>query len=606
MGVTKKDKLLGEAQKMLQKGQLDKAIRGYQDALAEEPGDQRVRQRLAELLARANRPEEARAEFVTVGNALAAGGFYLKAIALFKQVEKLFPEDVTSILALASLNERHGLTAQAMAEYRRAFECYERNGDMAEAVKILASMQKADPQNVNIRLKQAEVLYQLGEHNDAYQVFTALAGLVVERGDEASFHRLIARIGQLFPEREGVAQSVLQGQIESGNAEQAAQLLHALLRPDPHLLWVWQLLVTAYDRLGHQGKLKAVSQHFIKFFPRELAPREYLVRCLLAEQDAEGALGHLETAEPAFVAAGAADRLKSLYLELERLLPLDVRVLKGLIRSCRATGESDLADQYGKKISSLAALSAVPAQLGPEHGDEPLEQAELLLELDAEDEPVVPMTEPHGEPAAGTPPPVPESTLYEIEIELDLDADETPAAVTTPSAAPVSPENWFETVSDIFDTITTTPGSVRYGEGLDHADLQSHYDLGLAFREMGLFDEAINEFRQAADAPDRRMVCLTQQGVCLREKGDLVLAEGVLRSLVTAPGISLEELSVIKYELALTCEAGGRLDEAASLFTEIEAVNPAFRDVAVRLRRSGEEAEPFDFDDDDLLGFNLK
>lgn len=606
--MSKKEKLLAEAQKLMQKGLTDKAIKGYQEALALDPADQRVRQRLAEMLTRVNRLDDARTEFIAVGKALATNGFYLKAIAVYKQIEKLFPDDISITLTLASLNEKHGLVAQAMAEYKKAFEYYERQPNMAEAVKVLQSMQQADPQNVNIRLKLAEVLHQLGRLDEAYQVFTALAGLVTERRDEASFRRLIQRIGQLFPDRGDVARTVLEQQIDEGNGEQAAQLLHALLKSDPQQVWVWQSLLMAYDRLGNEAKLKATCQHFIKFFPCEIAPREQLIRCLLAEQDAEAVVSQLEAAEQVFIAAAAASRLKELYLELEKLLPIDVRVIKGLIRVCRACGESAQADQFAAKISSLASLSGIKAPQAVLQEVVAAAPAELALEFELEPEPEQEMqlvVEPVLATAAGVQDPAEVANeLYEIEIELDL--DEEPGSTPTPPVQTASSENWFDTVSDIFDTIATTPGKVKYGDGLESGDSQSHFDLGMAFHEMGLFDEAINEFRQAAEDPARRVACLIQQWACLRDKGDLALAESALQSLLGAPGLSLEETSAIKYELALTCEADGRAGDAARLYGEIEAANPAFRDVKTRLQQSGDGTDGFDFDEDDLLDFELK
>jgi len=609
--VSKKEKLLAEAQKLLQKGLTDKAIKIYQEALVLDPQDQRVRQRLAELFIRANRLEDARTEFLAVGKALAANGFYLKAIAVYKQIEKLFPDDISITLTLASLNEKHGLVAQAMAEYKKAFEYYERTENMAEAVTVLQSMQKTDPQNVNIRLKLAEVLHQLGRLDDAYQVFTALAGLVAERRDEASFRRLVHRVGQLFPDKGDVARVVLEQQIAEGNGEQAAQMLHSLLKSDPQQLWVWQSLLLAYEHVGNNGKLKATCQHFIKFFPRELAPREQLIRCLLLEQDAEAVVQQLEAAEQAFVAANAALRLKELYQELEKLLPIDVRVIKGLIRACRACGENDLAEQFAAKISSLASLSGSKTQQPHQEqpaavtATEPEVEFDLPLEMEpdsalqTQEAPVAPLpvVPDAAEPDAA-------NTLYEIEIELDLDDDSAAPAVSP--AQTVSSENWFDTVSDIFDSVDTSPGKVKYGAGLESGDSQSHYDLGMAFREMGLFDEALIEFRQAAEDPARRVECLIQQGACLRDKGDFLRAESALQSLLGAPGLSLEETSAIKYELALTCEAAGRASDAARMYGEIEAANPAFRDVKARLMQSGDGSEGFDFDEDELLDFELK
>ncbi|MFA6823846.1 MAG: hypothetical protein WCR32_08590, partial [Geobacter sp.] len=104
----------------------------------------------------------------------------------------------------------------------------------------------------------------------------------------------------------------------------------------------------------------------------------------------------------------------------------------------------------------------------------------------------------------------------------------------------------------------------------------------------------------------RRVECLIQQGACLRDKGDFARAESALQSLLAAPGLSLEEASAIKYELALTCEACGRASDAARMYGEIEAANPAFRDVKTRLQQAGDGSDGFDFDEDDLLDFELK
>ncbi|MBC8018260.1 MAG: tetratricopeptide repeat protein [Verrucomicrobia bacterium] len=157
----------------------------------------------------------------------------------------------------------------------------------------------------------------------------------------------------------------------------------------------------------------------------------------------------------------------------------------------------------------------------------------------------------------------------------------------------------------MFDTIATKPRGVKFASGPDGTDAQSHYDLGVAFREMGLYDEAINEFRQAATATGRRLECLILQGACLREKGDLTNAEKVLKSLMK-PGLALEDVCSVKYELALTYEACGKHDQLVELLTEIDKSNSGFRDVRARLDTAGKDQNALDFSDDELQGFDLK
>jgi len=91
---TKKDKFLESAQKFIAKGQLDRAIKEYAQIVALEPGDIRLRQKLAELLVRVNRKEEAIAEYEVIAKHFSRDLFYLKAIAVYKQVQKLDPANI--------------------------------------------------------------------------------------------------------------------------------------------------------------------------------------------------------------------------------------------------------------------------------------------------------------------------------------------------------------------------------------------------------------------------------------------------------------------------------------------------------------------------------
>jgi len=610
--LSKKDKLLTDAQKMLQKGQTDKAISCFQDALSLDPGDLRVRQRLAELLAKSKRVDDARKELETIGRNLTANGFYLKAIAVYKQIEKLFPDDIGVALMLASLNEKHGLSANALAEYKRAYDHYETLQNYVEALKALEAMQRIDAHNPNIKLKYAEVLFQQGKLEESQDAFRALGLLLVERRDDAAFGRLAERIAQLFPDKSDFTCSVIEQKINDGSAEQAAALLQNLIKADPQRLPAWRLLVLAYRALGNSSRLKTVCQHCIKFFPSELFPREQLIRCLLEEQDSAAALALLDESEQLFLAGGAAGTLREFYLTLNDLVPINIRILKGCARVCEAAGNSEEAASFAAKIGSLAGLggqapAAAQSVISEPVSDEPQPEPEIELEplVPGLSEEVVVESLSEAGPReldisdfADTSDSQ-DADFYEIEVELDDDLG---------GPAPAPADTWFETVNDIFDTIKTQPGKVRFGEGMDNGDAQSQYDLGLAFYEMGLHDEAINALRQAAEDPERRVSCLILQGACLRDKGELQLAESALRALLASPALTLEDSCALKYELALTCTALGKSDEAWMLLGEVEQLDPAYRDVSARLHDAseGKTVGGLDFSEDELLDFELK
>jgi lipopolysaccharide biosynthesis regulator YciM len=165
----------------------------------------------------------------------------------------------------------------------------------------------------------------------------------------------------------------------------------------------------------------------------------------------------------------------------------------------------------------------------------------------------------------------------------------------------MTPDVWLDSVGTLFDSISTAPRGVRFGNDMENSDAQSHFDLGQAFKEMGLFDEAINEFRQAVQEPSRRVECLIMQCACLRERGEVDKAISMLQALLKQ-GLTEDECCSVKYELATGYQMSGRRDDATVLLNEIKTANPDFRDINTRLNAAN-MSESLDFSDDDLLNF---
>jgi len=119
---------------------------------------------------------------------------------------------------------------------------------------------------------------------------------------------------------------------------------------------------------------------------------------------------------------------------------------------------------------------------------------------------------------------------------------------------------------------------------LGQEDYDTRYNLGIAYKEMGLVDEAISEFQLAAKDPGRIFECSSMLGICFIEKGMPKIAVNWFQKALQAGGRSAEEYAGLRYDLASAYEAAGELDEAVSLLTDLYAENSGFRDVATRLR----------------------
>ena len=121
-------------------------------------------------------------------------------------------------------------------------------------------------------------------------------------------------------------------------------------------------------------------------------------------------------------------------------------------------------------------------------------------------------------------------------------------------------------------------------ENIDETDFQSHYDLGVAFKEMGLLDEAIAEFQKALRAPDGKLRTSEALGVCFFDKGAFGVAESILRRGLELPAASEEERLGILYWLGRALEEQGRARDARDLYGKVFAVNIRFMDVGDRIK----------------------
>ncbi|MGA9752958.1 MAG: tetratricopeptide repeat protein [Acidobacteriota bacterium] len=115
-------------------------------------------------------------------------------------------------------------------------------------------------------------------------------------------------------------------------------------------------------------------------------------------------------------------------------------------------------------------------------------------------------------------------------------------------------------------------------------DSATHYNLGIAYKEMELLDEAIGEFQIAARSPQYFVECCSMLGICFRQKGMVDLAEKWYRKGIEAPGFSDEAYIGLKYDLAETLLEQGRAPEAQDLFREVYAVNAHYRDIKDRVK----------------------
>jgi tetratricopeptide (TPR) repeat protein len=122
-------------------------------------------------------------------------------------------------------------------------------------------------------------------------------------------------------------------------------------------------------------------------------------------------------------------------------------------------------------------------------------------------------------------------------------------------------------------------------QNVEQEDHESHYLLGVAFKAMGLIDEAIAELQKALRGTSQRVRTFEALGQCFAERGQMQVAMTILQRALGEPGAGDDQLVGVLYLLGNGAEDLGRPAEAISYYQRVFAVDITFRDVADRMRR---------------------
>lgn len=169
--------------------------------------------------------------------------------------------------------------------------------------------------------------------------------------------------------------------------------------------------------------------------------------------------------------------------------------------------------------------------------------------------------------------------------------------VAEPTKATELPDIGFEELDDldelaldVLDPVASPPArtndarpAVMLENPVDDEDADTHFDLGLAYKEMGLYDEAIKAFKKVADSPGREVQCRMMIGLCLREQGSLTDAISQFKVGLHAPEILEAEQLSLYYEIGYTYEMLRDAKEALYFYQIVIKRDPQYRDVPQRM-----------------------
>src|SRR5687767_4727343 len=261
-----KNKVIEAAAKLVAKGAYDKAIKEYQKVLDADPKDARVLQKMGELFQKKNDNVQAAHYFTKVAESYSQDGFFLKAVALYKQVLKLNPGLMDVNVKLAELHQQLGLMSEAMAYFQIVANHYDQQGDTKSSLDTLKKMVDLDPDNVASRIKLAELYARESMSKEALGEFKRAAEYLKRNNRGDDYIRVAERISSLEPDNLPLARELAQGFLQKGDQKRALAKLQVCFKADPRDVETLNLLAQAFQGLGQTSKTISVYKELAKIY----------------------------------------------------------------------------------------------------------------------------------------------------------------------------------------------------------------------------------------------------------------------------------------------------------------------------------------------------
>lgn len=285
-----KVKLINLASKAMSRGQWDKAVQTLERVLAEDPQDVRTRLKLGDVYAKKGDREHACEVYREVAETHAEQGFFLKAVAVYKSVLKIDPQQGEAALRIAELHEQLGLAQDAMVHFQLALPVLEAQGQSERVLQVLERIIDLDGDNVAARIKLAETLSRSGRREDAVTHFSAAAATLKQQARIEDYVKVAERLIYHDASRFDVVKDLAQLYLGRGDTKRGLAKLQICFKESPRDIETLTLLAKAFADLGQVQKTVYVYRELARVHEEEgrIAEAREVYRVILQHQPDDG------------------------------------------------------------------------------------------------------------------------------------------------------------------------------------------------------------------------------------------------------------------------------------------------------------------------------
>jgi tetratricopeptide (TPR) repeat protein len=350
-----KSKNVEAAQKLLNQGKVAQAIAEYQNILKFEPRDQVTLMTIGELYIRQGETFQAIDYFERLAQIFVGDGFLTKAIAVYKRIAKLAPEEIRPLEKLADLYVQQGVMSEARPLFLQLAEIHLKNNRQPEAVGLLKKLLQAEPDNLRIQIRLADLYQAMGQTREAIEAYVSASQRALARGDQGESEKLADKALKLEPTNLAAAIVKARSYSSQGNLTKAAQLLEQVADLEKGGEQT-ELLLDLYLKNSDWDQASALAHRVFEADQKNFGPMQKVVESLLQSGNGEKAMEILEKSRLPMIDAGEHEVVGKLLSELAASMPGSVAPLEWLVELYGRTSDSfHMADALAHLGDALVA-----------------------------------------------------------------------------------------------------------------------------------------------------------------------------------------------------------------------------------------------------------
>jgi len=334
-----KSKYVEAAQKLLNQGKVAQAIAEYQQILKYEPRDQVTLMTIGELYIRQGETFQAIEYFERLAQLFVSDGFLTKAIAVYKRISKLAPEEVRPLEKLADLYVQQGVMSEARPLFLQLAELHLKNGKQPEAIALLKKLLLAEPDNLRIQIRLADLYVAMGQSGEALEGYVSAAQRALARGDQAECERLADRALQINAKSLDALIVKARSYSSAGNTTKAAEILERVPDLDKGGEPA-ELLLDLYLKSSNWDEASALALRIFSHDEKNFTATQKVTEGFLESGQGERAMSILSRIRIPMIDAGEQDGVVHLLQNLATRLPGRLEPLEWLVDTFGRTSDS--------------------------------------------------------------------------------------------------------------------------------------------------------------------------------------------------------------------------------------------------------------------------